>query len=244
MSACAAQHRGDRAEQQDRVAVLRGRQAARCALGVLADGVGGCSGGAIAAENVVLATQNRFDVFAPDLEGPEAFFRSLVHELHTVIRVAALTAGKDPHSTFAAVLVQPDRVDWCHVGDSRVYHFRDGVPVSCTVDHTYAQRLVDEGRLTPEQARRHPHAARLANTLGSPFAPRPSLGGIADPRPGDSFLICSDGLWSYFTPGELGETIARLPAREAAGQLIDLARARAQGHGDNCSLVLFKLDRR
>jgi serine/threonine protein phosphatase PrpC len=239
--ACTGQHRGDRSEQQDRVAVLQGRQARRCALGLLADGLGGRSGGALAAENVVLATQNAFDRFVPAEESPDDFFAKLVDEVHTVLRLTALAAAKEPHSTFAAVLVQPDRVDWCHVGDSRIYHFRGDELQHCTSDHTYAWQLVTEGRATPERALLHPQAQMLVNSIGGQRKPWAEIGGIADPCPNDSFLLCSDGLWAYFDPEELAQIIATRSCREAAARLIDLARERARGRGDNCSLVLMKL---
>ena len=241
ISGCTAQHRGDRQEQQDRVALLGGALAPRCALGVLADGMGGMSGGALAADNVVEATRRRFEVFHPETETPDVFFGTLVDEVHTVLRLAAVTSELEPHSTFAAVLVQPGRVDWCHVGDSRVYHFRDGRIEHCTRDDTYAARLVDEGRLPDHRARLHPSAHCLVNAIGSARAPVPTLGTLRLPRAGDSFLLCSDGLWAHVRPIELAEIVSAHPPREAAAQLIELARARAGGRGDNCSLVLLKL---
>ena len=243
VAACTGQHRGDRSEQQDRVAVLQGRQAQRCALGVLADGLGGRSGGALAAENVILTTQGCFDRFAPAQETPDAFFSMLVDEVHTVLKLTAVTAAKEPHSTFAAVLVQPDRVDWCHVGDSRIYHFRGAELRHCTSDHTYAWQLVQEGKASPERAVLHPQAHMLVNSIGGQKRPWPAIDGIADPCADDSFLICSDGLWAYFPPEELAEIITNHSCREAASLLIELARKRARGRGDNCSLVLMRLDR-
>ncbi len=80
VSGCTAQHRGDRREQQDRVALLSSALAPRCALGVLADGMGGRSGGVLAADNVVSATSRRFQIFHPDAQSPQRFFESLVDE--------------------------------------------------------------------------------------------------------------------------------------------------------------------
>ena len=223
--------------------MLRGELAPRCALGVLADGLGGSSGGALAAENAILATQSRFDRFDPRVDDAPTFFRELVSEVHTVIRLTAITAGKEPHSTFAAVLLRPDRVDWCHVGDSRIYHFRDGEMRYCSRDHTLAQKLVSEGRLPAERAHLHPSAHRLVHALGTPRDPVPDIGGLFEPRPGDAFLLCSDGLWAHVAAGELGELIASLTVRDAAEAMIARARERARGHGDNCSLVLLKYQR-
>ena len=240
ISGCTAQDVGDRKEQQDRVAILTSPNAPAGALGVLADGMGGRSGGALAAENVVLTSARRFNEFNP-AEPIENYFASLVSEVHMVLRLTGMTSGLEPHSTFAAVLVQPDRVDWAHVGDSRVYHIRDRKLMHCTSDHTYMQDLIVKGKMSAERARLHPSANTLVNALGAERSPVPTLGGLTDPRAGDTFLLCSDGLWNYFHSGEIVLIIESMPLREAAATLIARARERAHGHGDNCSLVLLKI---
>jgi PPM family protein phosphatase len=267
VSACTAQHKGDRKEQQDRVLLLSGAApkqdttdgtgptppVRRHALAVLADGLGGMSGGALASENVMLIAQSRFNEFVPDLETeklgdkqPEKqrekqFFKELVEESHTVISIAAMTSELEPHTTFTGLLVQQHRVDWCHVGDSRIYHFRQGHLMSVSEDHTLAWQLVQEGKPV-EKATMHPQAHKLVNTVGGRIAPIPVYGHIENPRGGDAFLLCSDGLWSYFDPMELGTLIVSLPAGQAASRLISLARERAEGKGDNVSLALIKYD--
>ncbi len=242
IAACTGQHRGDRSEQQDRVAVLQGRQAQRCALGVLADGLGGRSGGALAAENVILTAQNCFDRFAPSVESPAHFFGNLVDEVHAVLKLTALATDKEPHSTFASVLVQPDRVDWCHVGDSRIYHFRGAAVARRTQDHTLARRLAREGIAPSAPLPRNRAADRLVHSLGARERPDADIDGIADPRAGDAFLICSDGLWCHVEEAEIAAIVAGQPVREAAESLVALARERARGRGDNCSLVLVRLE--
>jgi PPM family protein phosphatase len=240
ISGCTAQDVGDRKEQQDRVAILTSPNAPTGALGVLADGMGGRSGGALAAENVVLTSARRFNEFDPT-EPIESFFTSLVSEVHMVLRLTGMTSGLEPHSTFAAVLVQPDRVDWAHVGDSRIYHIRDRRLMHCTSDHTYMQDLIDKGKMSAERARLHPSANTLVNALGAERSPVPTLGALKDPQAGDTFLLCSDGLWNYFHSGEIVLIIESMPLREAAATLIARARERAHGHGDNCSLILLRI---
>jgi PPM family protein phosphatase len=255
VSACTAQHKGDRREQQDRVLLMSAASPAaketnqdafphpprRHALAVLADGLGGMSGGALASENVMLIAQRRFNEFVPGAQSERAFFSDLVEESHTVISIAAMTSELEPHTTFTGLVVQQHRVDWCHVGDSRIYHFRQGHLMSVTEDHTLAWQLVREGK-SLEKASMHPQAHKLVNTLGGKIAPVPAYGYIEHPVGGDAFLLCSDGLWSYFDPMELGTLIVSLPAGQAASRLIALARDRAQGKGDNVSLALIKYD--
>ncbi len=235
-----AQDMGDRSEQQDRIAILTSPNAPGCALGVLADGMGGRSGGAIAAENVILTSKLRFDEFSR-VDSIEPFFNGLIDEVHTILRLTGMTSGLEPHSTFAAVLLQPDRVDWCHVGDSRVYHIRDRKLMHCTSDHTVFQELVQLRKMSAERARLHPAANSLVNALGAERAPVATFGAVPQPQAGDTFLLCSDGLWNYFHAGELVLVIESMSLREAAETLIARARARAHGQGDNCSLILLKL---
>ncbi len=235
-----AQDKGDRSEQQDRIAILTSPNAPGCALGVLADGMGGKSGGALAAENVVLTSKLRFDEFSRT-NAIEPFFNALVSEVHTILRLTGMTSGLDPHSTFAAVLLQPDRIDWCHVGDSRIYHIRDRKLLHCTSDHTLFQELVQLRKISADRARLHPSANALVNALGGRRDPVATLGSLPDPQAGDTFLLCSDGLWNYFHAGEIVLVIESMPLREAAETLISRARTRANGQGDNCSLILLRM---
>jgi PPM family protein phosphatase len=243
ISACIGQHQGDRNEQQDRVAIFRSPVVKNCVLGVLADGLGGLKGGSLAAENVILTTKQRFNSFDPEVETVNSFFKSLVAEIHTVIRLTAITSGVEPHSTFAATLVHPKGIAFCHVGDSRIYHFNGAAMRHRTQDHTYAQSLVDRGVMTADKAALHPSAQRLTNTLGGQKDPVPTIAELGQPKAGDSYMLCSDGLWAYFSSGEIGGVLSRLTARESAEVLIAQARERANKNGDNCSTVIFKFDR-
>jgi PPM family protein phosphatase len=241
IAACAAQDRGDRPEQQDRVAILRGRRAPRCVLGLLADGVGGRAGGSLASEQVMATAQRLFDEHGAD-DPADRFFEDLVAEVHVVLQLAGVTAALEPHSTLAAVLVQPHRVDWCHVGDSRVYHVRDGRVAHRSLDDTYGEQLRREGRMSAERARLHPSAGRLTQALGGTRVPCPTVAGIREPRIGDAFLLCSDGAWRDLADAEIAEAIDAGAPRGVLGDLLGRARGRAQGHGDNCSMVLLRLD--
>jgi serine/threonine protein phosphatase PrpC len=217
---CIAQHQGEPAGQQDRVAVFESRQARGCALAVLADRLGTRSSDAVAAENVVLATQQCFDRFSPEEESPQSFFRVLIDQVHTVLRLAAVTAPSVPRSSFAAVLIQPERIDWCQVGSTAIYHFRGAALLHRAFDH----------RAGP-------------GFLGARQSPLPGMGAISDPCSGDSIMLCSEGVWSGLDANELANEIGTRPCREAAGRLIDTATRRANGNADNCSLVLIGLAR-
>ncbi len=238
---CSAQHIGDRKEQQDRIALFPHTTRRGMLMAVLADGMGGHSGGAMAAEQVVLKARQNFEEFAPGDETPEVLLRAIIEEAHVVTKLTRFTSEQDPHTTACVLLFQAGRVDWAHCGDSRIYHFRGDQLISRSFDHSYVNEMVKQGFLTPEQAEQHPQKNVLLGCLGSEREPTIDLGGTSPLADGDTFLLCSDGLWAYFSDAELGGVLAAHPPRAAAEILIQRARDRASGHGDNCSLVIVKL---
>lgn len=240
VDACAAQHQGDRKEQQDRVAILPHTRRPGIALAVLADGMGGHTGGALAAEQVVHTAKNSLEHFAPPEDGAGVMLINSAREAHTMIKASRYMNEMDPHSTAVMLLLQPGRVTWGHCGDSRLYRFRDGRVVGRTVDHSYVEHLLATGKITPAQAENHPHRNVLLSSLGGQEEPRFDIG-EAELAGGDAFLLCSDGLWAYFDEAELGAVIAGNSARQACEILINGARERARGTGDNASLAIVKL---
>jgi PPM family protein phosphatase len=243
LNAATGIHRGDRQYQQDQVDFLAHPRVPGCALGILADGMGGKSGGRKAADQVVMVAKQLFERYVPNEDDPAVLLRQLVMESHMMIRLTAITAEEEPHSTIAAFLIGPQRR--CHVvhaGDSRIYHFRGPDMASRTIDHSYVQRLIDEGNLTEEQANTHPQSNLLTGCLGTSQDPPVTLTDLGELAVGDSILACSDGLWHYFTPKEMGAIVHALPPREASEMLVSKARQRARGGGDNLSLSLVRVE--
>lgn len=242
VDACAAQHQGDRKEQQDRLAILPHVHQRGVALAVVADGMGGHTGGALAAEQVVYTAKNSFECFSPRLEMARILLENSMLEAHLMVKASRFMNEKDPHSTAVMLLLQPGKATWAHCGDSRLYRFRDGEPIFRSVDHSYVEYLIASGRLTPEEALSHPNRNILITSLGGKEDPRFDFGEAHDLTGGDSFVICSDGLWAYFDDAEMGRIVAENSARRASEILVDAARARAAGGGDNLSLVIIKLN--
>jgi serine/threonine protein phosphatase PrpC len=243
LSAATGLHKGDRAYQQDQIELLVHPHIHGCALGIVADGMGGKSGGRTAADQVIMTARQVFERFAPSRDDPASMLSSLVVESHLMIKLTAITAEEEPHSTIAAFLVMPDLTAYTvHAGDSRIYHFRGAELVRRTKDHSYVQRLIDEGRLTEEKANTHPQSNLLTGCLGTQQDPPVELNHIDALKIGDSLMACSDGLWHYLTAREMGAIIHALSPREAGEHLISKARQRARGSGDNLSLVLVKIE--
>jgi serine/threonine protein phosphatase PrpC len=243
LAAATAIHRGDRMYQQDQVEVLAHPRVSGCLMAVVADGMGGKSGGRKASDQVILTARQLFDRYSPAVDDPTETLKQLVLESHLMIKLTAITAEEEPHSTVAAFLINPNRE--CHIihaGDSRVYHFRGPEMVSRTKDHSYVQRLVDEGQITEDEANAHPQSNLLTGCLGTFQDPPLTLAHIDRLEIGDTVMACTDGLWHYFSPRELGAIVNTLPPRDASEMLVTKARQRARGSGDNLSLAIVRVE--
>lgn len=242
LNACTAQHIGDRAEQQDRVAIFTGRRLPGALMAVVADGMGGRSGGRMASDQVISTAAQLFADASPHDGSVRQLLETIASEAHTVIRLSAMAEEKEPHSTLCVLVLFAGRATWAHAGDTRLYHFRRGVLLARTADHTYAEQLRAEGRLDELEgaATRYRHV--LVSALGINRTPDVEVTETADLQVGDAFLLASDGLWAHFADDELGVVLDRLPPREAANYLIEQARQRARGRGDNLSLALVRLE--
>lgn len=243
VDACAAQHQGDRKEQQDRVAILPHARRRGVALAVVADGMGGHTGGALAAEQVIHTARTNLDHFGPETDDSRRLLENSMREAHTMIKASRFMNEMDPHSTAVMLLLRPGKVCWGHCGDSRLYHFRGKALVKRSVDHSYVEHLVATGKITAEQALTHPNRNILLASLGGQDEPKVTLDETSDLQAGDAFVLCSDGLWGYFSDEEMGALVDEYSARQACERMIDLSRERAKGSGDNISIAIIKLVR-
>jgi len=215
-----------------------------CVLGVVADGMGGRSGGRKASDQVMMTARQLFARYRPEHDEPGNILRRLLDDAHTVIKLTALSSEQEPHSTVAAFLMNPHGdCAWIHAGDSRIYHFQRGRLIKRTRDHSYVQVLIDRGEITEQEANIHPQGNILLGCLGMTATPPPiEAHFIPQLQPGDVLMACSDGLWHYFTPEEMGAVLSEHSPREAVEMLVNEARKRARGTGDNLSLAVLKLE--
>ena len=125
-------------------------------------------------------------------------------------------------TTLTVLLIEDDVAHFSHVGDSRLYLFRDGMLRRLTRDHTVVQNEIDAGRLTPELARRVPHRNILTQSVGinSTVDPDTSTRPV---DPGDMFLLCSDGLTDPLSDSELEALCSQHPPDELAEVLVQQA---------------------
>jgi PPM family protein phosphatase len=163
----------------------------RAPLFVVADGMGGAQAGEVASELAV----RRFEGGLPDERAPAEALVELIQsanaQIHEQARTDSQRAGMG--TTVTAAYVADDSVVVAHVGDSRCYLWRDGELMRLTHDHSLVGELVARGKLTEEQAESHPQRSVITRALG----PEPTVEVDVDAfpaRPGDVFLLCSDGL--------------------------------------------------
>ena len=243
LSAATGLHKGDRDYQQDQVALLTHPRATGCVLAVVADGMGGRTGGRKAADQVLLTARQLFERYDPESDDGAALLRQIAQEAHLVIKLTAIAAEQEPHSTIAAWLINPGgECHWLHCGDTRIHHFRGAQLVRRTTDHSYVQTLVAQGQLSDDEANDHPQSNVLTSCLGTEPDPTFTPQYIPRLQIGDTLLACSDGVWHYFSTEELGSVLNTLTPREASEFLVEKARQRADGTGDNLSLVILKIE--
>ncbi|MGV9310989.1 PP2C family protein-serine/threonine phosphatase [Streptomyces sp. NPDC003691] len=189
----------------------------------IADGMGGQAAGEVASSEVISSLVGLDD----DVPGSD-----IITALGTAVQRAneqlRVMVEEDPQlegmgTTLTALLWTGQRLGLVHVGDSRAYLLRDGVLTQITQDHTWVQRLVDEGRITEEEATTHPQRSLLMRALGSGDHVEPDLS-IREVRAGDRYLVCSDGLSGVVSHQTLEDTLAGYQGpQETIQNLIQLA---------------------
>ncbi len=201
---------------------------------VVADGVGGAARGDVASSTAVQAMR-RLDG-PPDGDPLEAL-AGAIHRAHD--RIAELVE-QDPEldgtsTTVTSVLFDGSRVGVAHIGDSRGYLLRDGTLSQLTKDHTFVQSLIDEGRITEEESRTHPHRNLILRAVDGVHETDPDLFYI-ELVPGDRLLLCSDGASGVLDQGRLTDILGTGSVDYA---VVELIRASLDaGSSDNVTCVV------
>jgi len=211
---------------------------ARGPLYAVADGMGGAQAGEVASRIAAEA----FEPAERGTEAAEAFLRSVVQsanaQIHSISQHDSSRSGMG--TTLTAVLVEGDEIAIGHVGDSRAYRFRDGELVLLTSDHSLVEELRRQGRLTDEEAEVHPQRSIITRALG-PEAEVEVDTLTASARPGDVYLICSDGLTTMVKDAQLQKILGESASLEEATTWL-VNEANEAGGRDNITVVAFRLE--
>lgn len=210
-------------------------------LFIVADGMGGHQAGNIASKLGVETFVKYYRMIRKKgLPIPESLVKSINKSNYAVLKKASSDLDKrGMGTTFSALLISDNKANIVHIGDSRVYLIRDDKIEKITTDHTFVEKMVSEGRITQEEARRHPQKNILYMSLGARETFHPDeITGI-EVREEDVFLICSDGLTDMVTDDIIKEYCLSYPPEKAVDELIALSNM--NGGLDNISIVIVEI---
>ena len=213
---------------EDSILVLPDQQ-----IWVVSDGMGGHEGGDFASRTVCDAIA----VLPPDLPATEKLgqIRAAVHAAHQTIVTEAARRQATMGATVVALVLADGHFGALWAGDSRLYRLRDGRMELLTTDHSVVSALVEAGQLTWDEAGKHPQANAITRAVGvGEVLELDKINGEA--RPGDRFVLCSDGLNKYAGVAELGRMVAGVPIEVVTDALVQMALDR--GGADNVSVIV------
>jgi serine/threonine protein phosphatase PrpC len=232
--------KGSRKVNQDRIAYTFSRDAL---LLVVADGMGGHAGGEIAAQIAVRLFIERFQQEAkPVLKNPLKFLQDTMVRAHAALGSYAnqFSMLETPRTTCVACIVQAGHAYWAHVGDSRLYLFRQGGLIGATKDHSKVQYLVDQGIIGADEIGQHPDRNKIFSCLGGLVDPVIDLSRRTPLRNGDIIVLCTDGLWAVFDQREIATWLTSTPILTTAPQMMREGEKRGGADGDNLSAIVVR----
>ncbi|HKX58839.1 MAG TPA: PP2C family serine/threonine-protein phosphatase [Steroidobacteraceae bacterium] len=231
---------GDREDNQDRAAIAAADGAA---LLVVMDGMGGHAHGARAAEVGCKVMLDLFRAETKPLFDPLGFLHLAIGRAHAAVVAIGTKLAVDvrPRATCAVCLVQRQEAYWAHVGDSRIYHLRNGSVVARTRDHSHVEQLLREGSIREEEMSSHPMRNFVECCLGGESVlPEMTLSRRQPLEDGDVLMVCTDGVWSNLKDTDIAAFL-KAPGKANGGwrpaleKLVEQAVAASSPHSDNAS---------
>jgi PPM family protein phosphatase len=208
---------------------------------VLCDGLGGHRCGEVASKTAVDAVLESFR------SNPAVTAEALAAHVDRAQQAVVEKQIVDPEltgmrTTLVLLAAAEDAARWMHVGDSRLYWFRDGKIREQTRDHSVPQRLADAGEITVNEIRFHEDRSRLLRSLGAKQDPGAAAGAMpAPPEPGDTFLLASDGFWEWVLEEEMEASLAASAhSKQWLERMEAQLRQRATGEFDNYSAMAVR----
>jgi serine/threonine protein phosphatase PrpC len=228
---------GPRLHNQDRLAYSYSKDAL---LLVVADGMGGHRHGEIAAQLAVTTMTEAFQRLAvPTLTSPAKFLTDHIQQIHDMID--QLTQEQEmleaPRTTIVAAVVQRGMLYCAHVGDSRLYHFRDNHLLYRTEDHSVVQSLYNKGMINKDDMSTHPYRHKVYSCLGGDVPPKIDLADRQELAEGDTVLLCTDGVWGALADDHMKQILSGPSISENVTRLLDEAEIISQEQGDNMSAI-------
>lgn len=228
---------GPRPYNQDRLAYSYSKDAL---LLVVADGMGGHRHGEIAAQLAVTTMTEAFQRLAvPSLSSPAKFLIDHIQQIHDMID--QLTQEREmleaPRTTIVAAIVQRGMLYCAHVGDSRLYHFRDNHLLFRTEDHSIVQSLYNKGMINKKDMSTHPYRHKVFSCLGGDVPPKIDLSDRQELMEGDTILLCTDGVWGAVADEQIKQILSGVSISDNISRLLTQAEIVSKENGDNMSAI-------
>ncbi|MDX1455610.1 MAG: protein phosphatase 2C domain-containing protein [Gammaproteobacteria bacterium] len=234
---------GDRETNQDRHGVLMSDEEVMLTV---CDGMGGHEDGELAAATAVDCFMAGFKEDKPKAADAASFIRKVIEQGHEeTVRVGIKKPiDQRPRTTATLCIISRGIARWGHVGDSRIYQFRDGELVTRTRDHSAVEAMFQRGAITEAEMLTHPMRNFVEQCLGGePDQPKIEIADAVELEPGDVLLLCSDGFWTPLDIGKTGEQLcAAEDLQDALDALAEEAYELAKPQSDNITATAFRYE--
>lgn len=211
-------------------------------LFIVADGMGGHQAGDVASKLGTLTFINEYKSLRAKNNSIGDSMQQSIKEANATIlaKASADLAKKGMGTTFSALIIADMKAHIVHVGDSRIYRIRDNEIRKITTDHTFVEKMMEEGRLSEEEARNHPQKNILYMSLGARESFAPIVIDDLEVKNGDIFIMCSDGLNNMVPDDVIREySLSQGSPKELVDELIKLANEK--GGTDNITIQAVQL---
>lgn len=232
---------GNRKNNQDRLGVAESHGGV---LLILGDGLGGKPGGELAAETLVKSVQHSLRHKIMPVEHPEKLLEDLIIKAHYAVRSVGEKQNPpvEPGSTAVLCLVQNKKAWWAHVGDSRCYLFRNGLPLYRTKDDSYVEHLYQKGEISLEKLDGHPMRNYVTQCIGlMDTEPKVTVSKGVELQKDDTLLLCSDGFWEPLDDAQIGGNLIDNNIKEAITKLATRAEQLSYPKSDNTTVLAMKI---
>lgn len=232
---------GNRKNNQDRLGVAESHGGVVLILG---DGLGGKPGGELAAETLVKSVQHELRHEIMPVENPQELLKKLIIKAHYAVRSTGKKQNPpvEPGSTAVLCLIQNKKAWWAHVGDSRFYLFRDGIPLYRTQDDSFVEHLYQKGEISIEKRAGHPMRNYVTQCIGlMETEPKVAVSKGVDLQTGDTLLLCSDGFWEPLDDAQIGANLIDNGIKDSITKLAARAEQASYPRSDNTTVIAMKI---
>jgi len=235
---------GGRTEQQDTLAIFK---LDKQIFMVVADGMGGHQGGALASTTLVNIAENHFLLNNKETENPNAFFSAIIDETRDRLKVLSEDRNIDPNTTVIFALKKDNILYYAYIGDSRLYIFEEkNRLIFRTRDDSLPEMLFKNNQITEEEIATHPQQNVLTKSIGINSTDTLTFGEYKfDKYKEYRVMLASDGLWAMIKDEELYQELFSEHSLELSSKkLLGMAKYRGGKEGDNISIATLSIEKK